>query len=356
MTITARQIAEHLNASLAGNADAMGAAIVRLAPLDQAQPGDLSFLASDKYLKHLPASRASVLLLKEAHLENAPTGAVLVIVPDPYLAYARVSHLFSQEPLPSRSIHPSAIVESGVQLGAEVSIGANAVIEAGSILGDGCIVGAGSFIGARAHIGAGTVLKANVTVHFDVEIGENCMIHSGAVIGGDGFGFAPSREGWVKIAQLGRVILGNRVEVGSNTTIDRGAIADTLIEDGVIIDNLSMLGHNVQIGQGTAMAAQVGIAGSTRVGSHCILGGQAGVAGHLDIADGSHFTGQAMVTKGTTEGGAYASGWPIQPARDWRRTVARLRQLDKMDARVKALEQRLNSTPSEPISKKEDSQ
>lgn len=356
MTITARKIAEHLQASLAGNADAGDTIIDRLAPLDQAGPGDVSFLAADKYLKSLPDCRASALLLKESHLRDAPSTAAVVVVSDPYLAYARISHLFSQEPAPAKAIHSSAIIEPGVQLGEGVSIGAHTLIESGTILGDGSVIGPGSVIGARVRIGAHTVLKANVTVHHDVVIGDQCMIHSGAVIGGDGFGFAPSSAGWVKIAQLGRVIVGNRVEIGSNTTIDRGAIADTVIEDGVIIDNLSMLAHNVRIGRGTAMAAQVGIAGSTRIGAHCILGGQAGFAGHLDIADGSHFTGQAMVTKGTTESGAYSSGWPIQPAREWRRTVARLRQLDKLEARLKALEHRLDSPDIEQTPKKEDSE
>lgn len=160
----------------------------------------------------------------------------------------------------------------------------------------------------------------------------------------------------MKIAQLGRVIIGDRVEIGSNTTIDRGAIADTVIEDGVIIDNLAMVAHNVHIGQGTAMAGQVGIAGSTRIGAGCTLGGQAGVAGHLDIADGSHFTGQAMITKGTSQGGVYSSGWPIQPAHEWRRTVARLRQLDKVEARLKELERQLSTPDTAPGSKKEDSE
>lgn len=356
MMITARTVAQQLQAELAGNKAAMDTPLVRLAPLDEAGSGELSFLSADKYLKSLARCRATALLLKEAHLGNLPAKAAVVIVPDPYLAYAQVSHLFSHAPEPACAIHPSAIIEPGVQLGEGVSVGANVVIASGSVIGDGCVIGPGSVLEARVRLGAGTVLKANVTVHYDVEIGDNCLIHSGVVIGGDGFGFAPSPTGWVKIAQLGRVRIGHRVEIGSNTTIDRGAIADTVIEDGVIIDNLAMVAHNVRVGRGSAMAGQSGIAGSTRIGAGCILGGQAGVAGHLDIADGSHFTGQAMVTRGTTQGGLYSSGWPIQPAREWRRTVARLRQLDKTEARLKALERQLSTPDTEPETKIEDSE
>ncbi|MHA7881026.1 MAG: UDP-3-O-(3-hydroxymyristoyl)glucosamine N-acyltransferase [Saccharospirillum sp.] len=353
MTITARTLAGRLEASLAGNPAAQDTPLGQLAPLDKAQAGDLSFLASEKYRKALPGCRATTLLLKASQLDSAPPSAAVVVVPDPYLAYARVSALFSREPHPAAGVHPSAVVDPGVQLGERAAVGANSVIEAGCEIGDDCVIGPGVVLGARVRLGARTVLKANVTVHYDVGIGRDCVVHSGAVIGGDGFGFAPGPNGWEKIAQLGRVIIGDRVEIGANTTIDRGAIDDTVIDDGVIIDNLVMLAHNVRVGSGTAMAAQVGIAGSTRVGAGCILGGQAGLAGHLSIAPGSQFMGQAMVTKGTTEAGIYASGWPIQPAREWRRTVARLRQLERLEARLKGLEQRLGQAGTEPTSEED---
>jgi len=344
--VTARELAQQLAADLAGSEAAWDQSLIKVAPLDKAGPEALSFLASNKYKRQLTTSQAGAILLKADQVEAAPAGAALLIVDDPYLAYARVSNRFSHQPPPSGRIHPSAVVAEDARLGDQVTVEANAVIGAGCEISDGCRIGPGCVLGDRVRLGRGSHLMANVTLYYDVSLGEDCLIQSGAVIGSDGFGYAPHANGWAKIAQVGGVRIGDRVEIGANTTIDRGAIEDTEIEDDVIIDNLVQIAHNVVVRRGAAMASQVGISGSTEIGRNCTLGGQAGFAGHIKIADGSHFTGQAMVTKGTREGGLYSSGWPIQPSREWRRTVARLRQLENMEQRLKALEEASASKPS----------
>lgn len=349
--ITARELAQQLEADLAGNETAWDRPLLRLAPLDKAGPDALGFLASNKYRRQLATSAAGAILLKADQCAEAPAGAALIVVDDPYLAYARVSSRFSRQPPATGRVHPSAVVSEHARLGEQVTVEANAVIGDGCDIGDGCRIGPGCVLGDRVRLGRRTQLMANVTLYYDVSLGEDCLVQSGAVIGGDGFGYAPHADGWAKIAQLGGVRIGDRVEIGANTTIDRGAIDDTVIEDDVIIDNLVQIAHNVVVRRGTAMASQVGISGSTEIGRGCTLGGQAGVAGHIRIADGSHFTGQAMVTKGTREGGLYSSGWPIQPSPEWRRTVARLRQLEKLEQRLKALEE---ASVPEPPSDKED--
>lgn len=341
--VTARELAQQLGAELTGPDAVLDRPLDRLAPLDQAGPDALSFLASNKYRRQLATSQAGAILLKAEHLDEAPDTAALLVVEDPYLAYARVSGRFSHQPPPSGDVHSSAVVAEDARLGTGVTVEANAVIGSGAVIGDDCRIGPGCVLGDRVHLGRGTQLMANVTLYYDVRLGEDCLLQSGVVVGGDGFGYAPHSGGWAKIAQVGAVRIGDRVEIGANSTIDRGAIDDTVIEDDVIIDNLVQIGHNVVVRRGTAMASQVGISGSTEIGRNCTLGGQAGFAGHIRIADGSHFTGRAMVTKGTREGGLYSSGWPLQTSTDWRRTVARVRQLDKMEQRLKALEEALAS-------------
>ncbi len=342
--VTARELANALSASLGGDERLWDHPLTRVAPLDAAGPGSLSFLSSNKYRRQLPECRASAILLTPDQAVEAPPESALILVDNPYLAYARISHRFSRQPPANGRIHPSAIVADDAELGDGVTIEAGAVIGSGCRLAEGCRVGPGCVLGDRVSLGSHSQLMANVTLYYDVVLGSHCLIQSGTVIGSDGFGYAPNAGGWTKIAQLGSVRIGDRVEIGANCTIDRGAVTDTVIEDDVIIDNLVQIAHNVIVRKGTAMASQVGIAGSTEVGAGCILGGQAGVAGHIRLAEGSHFTGQAMITKGTREGGTYSSGWPIQPAREWRRTVARLRQLEQMEQRLKNLEEALSNT------------
>lgn len=345
--ITARELAERLQAGLQGDPVQWDAPLTGVAPLDSATPGALSFLAKNKYRSKLTRCEATAILVKAGDLDVAPPGAALIVVDDPYLAYARISSLFTREPCPGSGIHPSAVVDESAVLGRDVSVGPLAVVGPDCHLGDGCVLGAGCYLGDRVRVGEFSRLHPRVILMHDVELGARCLIHPGAVIGSDGFGFAPRADGWQKIAQLGRVRIGNDVEIGANTTIDRGAIEDTVIEDGVIIDNLVHLGHNVRIGRATAIAGQVGVSGSTEVGAGCTIGGQAGLAGHIQIAAQSHFTGQAMVTKGTREAGVYSSGWPIQPSREWRRTVVRLRQLEQFEQRLTDLE-KATSTKQNP--------
>lgn len=338
---TARSLAVLLNARLAGDERQWDQPLQQPAPLDKAQVGQLTFLASAKYKQQLADCAATAILIKEEALSHAPSTAALLLVSDPYRAYALASREFSREPLPVVGVHPSAVVADDVVLGEAVSIGARAVIEAGCRLAPGAVIGAGCYLGEGVVVGERTRLMANVTVHYGVSLGADCRIHSGTVLGGDGFGFAPAAPGWERIAQLGSVVIGNRVDIGSNCTVDRGAIEDTRIDDDVIIDNLVQIGHNVHLGQGVAMVSQAGVAGSTEVGAGCTIGGQTGVNGHIKILPGTHFTGQTMVTKAPAEPGVYSSGWPLQPSMEWRRTVSRLQKLDKFEERLKQLEKKL---------------
>lgn len=348
--LTARTLAVLLDADLQGNEQQWDQPLLRPASLDKAASGELTFLSSVKYRRQLASCAASAILLNESALADAPDGAALLVVADPYRAYARASREFSREPAPFAGVHPSAVVADDVVLGEGVSIGALAVVEAGSRLADGVVIGAGCYLGPGVSIGPRTRLMARVTVHYGVTLGADCRIHSGTVLGGDGFGFAPAAPGWERIAQLGSVVIGDRVDIGSNCTVDRGAIDDTRIDDDVIIDNLVQIGHNVHLGQGVAMVSQSGVAGSTEVGAGCTIGGQTGVNGHIKVLPGTHFTGQTMVTKAPTEPGVYSSGWPLQPNTEWRRTVSRLQKLDKFEERLKQLEKK-----SAPAGGKEDS-
>ncbi|MCE7617484.1 UDP-3-O-(3-hydroxymyristoyl)glucosamine N-acyltransferase, partial [Vibrio fluvialis] len=238
-------------------------------------------------------------------------------------------------------IAPSAVVADDAKLGNNVSIGANAVIESGVELGDNVIIGAGCFIGKNAKLGDHTKLWANVTIYHNVVVGERCLIQSGTVIGSDGFGYANERGEWIKIPQLGSVRIGNRVEIGACTTIDRGALDDTVIEDNVILDNQMQIAHNVHIGYGTAMAGGTIVAGSTKIGKYCIIGGASVVNGHIEIADGVTITGMGMVMRSIDEKGMYSSGIPLQTNKEWRKTAARVHRIDEMNKRLKAVEKLL---------------
>jgi len=312
--------------------------LTALAALDKAQAGELSFLASPKYRRQLAHTQASVVLVQAGDQAACPANCVALVVVDPYLAYARASHLFDCVPRGTGRLADTAQIDPSATLADGVTIGAFAVVGQGVVIGEGAEIGAHCFIDDFAVIGAHTRLQARVTVAHRCVLGAHCLIQSGTVIGSNGFGYAPTDTGWQAIAQLGRVLIGDRVEIGANCAIDRGAIEETRIDSDVIIDNLVHIAHNVQIGARTALAGQVGIAGSTRFGVGCSAGGQAGFTGHVEIAANSHFTGQAMVTKGTTEGGLYSSGLPAQASKDWRKMVARVRQLETTMARIGALE------------------
>ncbi|MBN7770059.1 UDP-3-O-(3-hydroxymyristoyl)glucosamine N-acyltransferase [Marinobacter daepoensis] len=331
-----QEIAEVLGASLRGDPDTL---ISGLATLQAAGPGQISFLANPSYAKYLKDTEASAVIVSNAMADDVPTNVLLL--DNPYLGYAHLSHWFDPAPKALPGVHPTAVVDETVCLPPSVSIGPHAVIEAGARIGERVVVGAGCFVGARSCIGDDTLLRPRVTIAHDVVMGQRCHILSGAVIGSDGFGFANEKGAWHRIAQLGGVVLGDDVEVGANTTIDRGALDSTVIGNGVKLDNLIQIAHNVQIGDHSAMAAKVGIAGSTRVGEHCVFGGASGVAGHLEIASQVHLTGMTLVTGDIREPGVYSSGTSADTNRQWRKNAVRFRQLDALARRIKELEKKL---------------
>jgi UDP-3-O-[3-hydroxymyristoyl] glucosamine N-acyltransferase len=335
-TIKLGQLAEFLGATLRGDPEKE---ITGLATLQEAGPAQLSFLANPQYRKYLAASQAAALLLKAADADGF-TGDALIVA-DPYLAYARISHLFDPKPKASVGIHPTAVVAEDAVVDPAASIGAFAVIESAARIAAGVTVGAHCFVGARSEIGEDGWLAPRVTLYHDVRIGKRVVIQSGAVLGGEGFGFANEKGVWQKIAQIGGVLVGDDVEIGVNTAIDRGALADTVIGNGVKLDNQIQIAHNVQVGDHTAMAACVGISGSTKIGKHCMLAGGVGLVGHIDICDNVFLTGMTMVTHSITEPGSYSSGTAMQPAAEWRKSAARIRQLDDIARRLRQLEKRV---------------
>ncbi|MGM3192248.1 UDP-3-O-(3-hydroxymyristoyl)glucosamine N-acyltransferase [Dickeya dadantii subsp. dieffenbachiae] len=329
-------LAQQLDAQLHGDGDIV---ITAVASMHSAQAGQITFLSDSRYREQLNSIQASAVVLTEADLPFCDTAAL--VVKNPYLAYARMAQLMDTTPAPAQGIAPSAVIAPDARLGDGVSVGANAVIESGVELGNGAIVGAGCFIGKNARIGAGTRLWANVTIYHNVVLGEQCLIQSGAVIGSDGFGYANDRGNWIKIPQLGTVIIGDRVEIGASTTIDRGALDDTIIGNGVIIDNQCQIAHNVVIGDNTAVAGGVIMAGSLKIGRYCMIGGASVINGHMEICDKVTVTGMGMVMRPITEPGVYSSGIPLQPNKVWRKTAALVMNIDEMSKRLKAVERKL---------------
>jgi UDP-3-O-[3-hydroxymyristoyl] glucosamine N-acyltransferase len=326
---TLAELAQRVNAELVGDPKHVVSA---LATLQSASPTDLSFIANPTYKKHLATTKAGAVIC-------APDLAELIsgnklIVANPYLCYAQLTALFDLSLTHEAGIHSSAVIGKNCVLGKDVCIQANAVIGDYVTLGDSVNIGAGAVIGSNTIIGARTRLYPNATIYHGVSIGSDCIFHSGCVIGADGFGFSPSPKGWVKIHQLGGVVIGNKVEIGANTTIDRGALDDTFIDDGVIIDNLVQIGHNVRLGKNTAIAAHTAIAGSTSIGDNCTIAGAVAIAGHVTLADKVHITGMSMVSSSITEAGSYSSGVPLGPTKEWRKNAARFRQLDSLATRI----------------------
>lgn len=342
LSFTLAELAAQLDAELRGDP----ALVIRgLATLQEAGADQLSFLANPQYRKFLPDSQAGAVLLTAADAEGF-TGNALVVA-NPYLAYAGLSHQFDRKPKAAVGIHPTAVVDEGAQVDASASVGPYAVVEAGAQIGANVTIGAHCFVGARSVIGEGGWLAPRVTLYHDVRIGKRVVIQSGAVLGGEGFGFANHQGVWQKIAQIGGVTLGDDVEIGANTTIDRGALSDTIVGNGVKLDNQIMIAHNVQIGDHTAMAGCCGISGSAKIGKHCMLAGGVGLVGHIEICDNVFVTGMTMVTRSITEPGSYSSGTAMQPAAEWKKSAARIRQLDDMARRLQQLEKRLAAvTPS----------
>ena len=339
LTFSLKEIAGHLEGVVHGDDQCQ---IQRIATLANATEGCIGFLANKKYRQQLETTLASAVLIAPSELEylQQHSQANAIVLDNPYLGYAKLAQLMDTTPTQT-GIAPSAVVDENAKVAASASIGANAVVSAGAVIGENAIIGANCFVGEDSHIGKGSRLWANVSVYHDVSIGEGCLVQSGTVIGSDGFGYAPDGQQWIKIPQLGGVRIGNRVEIGANTCVDRGALDDTIINDGVIIDNLCQIAHNVVIGENTAMAGASGIAGSSKVGKNCSFGGQSGAAGHLEITDNVLVTGKTLVTNNISEPGAYSAGIGSMPIRDWRRVNARIRQLDEMHKRLREAEKKL---------------
>ncbi|MDE8742357.1 UDP-3-O-(3-hydroxymyristoyl)glucosamine N-acyltransferase [Pectobacterium polaris] len=331
-------LAQQLDAQLHGDGDIV---ITGVASMHSAKTGQITFLSDSRYREQLAGTQASAVVLTEADLPYCQVAAL--VVKNPYLTYARMAQLLDTTPQPATDIAPSAVIAPDAMLGQNVSVGANAVIESGAQLGDGVVIGPGCFIGKDARIGAGTRLWANVTIYHRVELGEHCLIQSGTVIGSDGFGYANDRGNWVKIPQLGTVRIGDRVEIGASTTIDRGALDDTVIGNGVIIDNQCQIAHNVVIGDNTAVAGGVIMAGSLKIGRYCMIGGASVINGHMEICDKVTVTGMGMVMRPITEPGVYSSGIPLQPNKVWRKTAALVMNIDEISKRLKAVERKVDN-------------
>lgn len=307
-----------------------------LATLASAGPSELAFLANERYRAQLAATAAGAVILHPDHAALCPTDCLLVA--DPYLAFARATRLFDSAPRPEPGIHPRALVSAESSVHPDASIGPNAVVESGAVIEAGASLAANAYLGRGSRIGAGSRVGPNSVLYHDVVIGEHCLIHANVVIGADGFGFARGPEGWEKIAQLGGVRVGDSVEIGAGTTIDRGALDDTVLADGVIIDNLVQIAHNCRIGKNTAIAGCTGLAGSTIIGENCTLAGGVGVLGHLEICDNVHITAMTMVTKSISKPGSYSSGTPMAPTAEWKRNAVRFSQLESMQRRLTAVE------------------
>jgi UDP-3-O-[3-hydroxymyristoyl] glucosamine N-acyltransferase len=326
-------LAVRFGCELRGDPDAV---VDRVAPLQDAGPGAVSFLANPQYRRHLPSTRATAVVLDAATAAQCPVAAL--VTGNPYATYARIAQLLYPLPAVIGGRHPSAVVEPGAVIDPTACIGPNAYIANGVRIGRRASVGAGSVLLEGVQVGDDTLLMARVTLCAGTIVGERCVLQPGCVIGGDGFGHAPDRDGYVKVPQVGAVVIGNDVEVGSNSTIDRGAIGDTVIEDGVKIDNLVQVGHNVRVGAHTVMAACVGISGSTTIGKRCMLGGMVGVAGHLTICDDVALTGRTSVLKSIERPGVYSGSLWADEAPRFRRNVARFNRLDELAKRVQRLE------------------
>jgi UDP-3-O-[3-hydroxymyristoyl] glucosamine N-acyltransferase len=331
------QLAHKIGAQLhLSDVDTQDTIINGLSTLVKAGTGQISFLSNSKYRSQLQDTKAQAVILHPDELSHCSCSAL--VMRNPYVGFAKAAQLLDTTPQPAHEISPHAVIGGNVEVGKNVKIGANAVIEAGVKLGDNVVIGPGCFVGKNAQLGANTKLWANVTIYHNVIMGTDCLVQANTVIGSDGFGYANDNGQWLKIPQLGSVVIGNGVEIGASTTIDRGALDNTILADGVIIDNQCQIAHNVEIGENTAMAACSVIAGSTVIGKNCSMAGLVGINGHISICDNVIFTGMSMVTKSISEPGVYSSGIPASANREWRKNMVALRNITSLNQRIKALE------------------
>jgi UDP-3-O-[3-hydroxymyristoyl] glucosamine N-acyltransferase len=336
MSYSLGELAVKFGCELRGDPDIK---ITSIATLSSANAGDISFFANKKYKQDLLDTSASAVILSKDDLENCSCAAL--IITNPYATYARVAQLFHPIEKAAAGVHASAVIFAN-DLAENISIGPNVVIQEGVVLGAGVSIEANSFIGKNSEIGPNTVIASNVSIQNDVQIGHDCYIHSGVVIGSDGFGHAPDTDGFVKIPQIGGVRIGNNVEIGANTTVDRGTLEHTIIGNGVKLDNLIQVAHNVHIGDNTVIAACVGISGSTKIGKRCLIGGRAGFVGHIEVCDDVIINSSTVVTSSITAKGHYGGGggFPMDEARQWTKNVVQFRRLNDLARRVKALEKK----------------
>ena len=333
MPLRLAELAVRFGCELQGDPDAL---VDRVAPLQEATPGALAFLANPRYRRYLAGTRATAVVLEPAMAGECPVAAL--VVRNPYATYARIARLLHPPPVVAGGRHPSAVVEEGARVDPSAWVGALAFVGAGAVIGPRASVGPGSVVLGGAQVGADTRLVARVTLGETVRLGERCVLYPGCVIGADGFGHAPDNGSYVKVPQLGGVVIGDDVEVGANTTIDRGAIGDTVIGNGVKIDNQVQIGHNVRVGEHTVIAGCAGISGSATIGRRCMIGGMVGIVGHLEICDDVALTGRTMVSSSIRQPGVYSSALHADEARSFRRNAARFQKLDELARRVRRLE------------------
>ncbi len=335
---TLRELAERFGGEVVGDG---GARVRQVASLEHARSDTIAFLANDRYLPQLKRTRAGAVIVGTP-MRDA-TDRPRIVCANPYAFFARVSGLLNPAAAPTPGTHATAVIDgsavlaTGVEIGPLVVVGRNVRVGPRSMIGPGCVIGDGVVVGADAR------LHANVTIYEDCVMGDRVIVHSGAVIGADGFGIAMADERWIKVPQIGRVVIGDDVEIGANTTIDRGAIDDTVIEEGVKLDNQIQVAHNVRIGAHTAIAACAGIAGSARIGRYCRIGGASGIAGHVTIADHAEISAHTLIMKSIDKPGIYTGAYPFEANRDWRRNAAQVRHLAELADRLRALERTLEA-------------
>lgn len=336
MIYTLAELADRSGATLHGDG---ACTITGVASLESAYEGQISFLTSTQYRKYLTTTKASAVILRAEDLSACDTNAL--VSDNPYLAYARIGACFAPPLEAVPGIHPRASVDASAQIAASAQVDAGVVIGPRTVIGEGSIIGPNCVLGEQVRVGNSSRLVASVVLCDGISIGNDCILHPGAVVGSDGFGLANDAGVWVKVPQIGSVVIEDDVEIGANTTIDRGAIHDTVIRRGVKLDNQIQIAHNVEVGEHSAIAACTGIAGSAKIGRHCTLAGAVGVVGHIETADHVHLSGMTMLSRSIREPGVYSSGIPAMPHKQWQKNLARIKQLDTMAKRISALEKQL---------------
>jgi UDP-3-O-[3-hydroxymyristoyl] glucosamine N-acyltransferase len=332
-TLSLQTIAEHIGGEVVGDANHN---VVGMATLANAQPEHLSFLANSKYASELATTKAGAVILTTSQAEQFTGNAI--VHANPYVGFALAAKLLDSTPVQTAEISPAAYLDPSATIGKNVAIAAGATVSKNAVIGDNVSIGAGSFVGEGCQLKAGCNLRANVTLYHGVKLGKNVSIHSGAVIGADGFGYANDKGQWLKIPQTGSVSIGDDTEVGANSCIDRGALDDTVIGKNCIVDNMVQIGHNCVVGDHSCICGATGIAGSVTIGKYVVIAGGVGINGHISICDNVQVTGFSMITKDITQSGVYSSGIPAVPTREWQKNTVQLRTIDKLYTRVKALE------------------